>query len=54
MARTFLLQILQGFLCCDSLGAEFVQLWHIPKELAPIPQKNEAGATFPLVFVVTH
>jgi hypothetical protein len=38
-----------GFLCCDLFSAEFMWPWHIPKELVSIPQKNEAGATFPLV-----
>jgi hypothetical protein len=34
-----LLQILQGFLCCDLFGAGFAQPWHILKELVLVPQK---------------
>jgi hypothetical protein len=39
MAPPFLLQIPQGFLCCNLFSAEFVQPWHIPKELVLVPQK---------------
>jgi hypothetical protein len=44
IAHTFFPWIPQVFLCCDLLSAEFVQLWHITKELTSVPKKNEAGA----------